>query len=323
MQTYIVLDLEWNQSATGKSDSVPGLPFEIIEIGAVKLDENLSRIGDFHRVIKPSVYKKLHFRVTELVNISPEELKKDGKPFKDVCREFLDWCFSPGEEPVFCTWGEADLTQLQKNMAYHKVESPFRFPFLYYDIQKLYSIVNTGAHKFVAPLDKAIEELMIPEKSEFHRALCDADYTAKVMSSIDFDSVRELLSIDYYNLPANADEAICMHFPGYTKYVSCEYDTREQAFADKDVTVLTCPLCNNILKLRVGWFSANQKQYHAVGCCKIHGCIKGKIKVKHSQNDRTFIVKTIKPISDDKAAQVKQKMLDIRAAKAEKRRRQD
>ena len=37
---YIVLDLEWNQSYRGKQYTVEGLPFEIIQIGAVKLDEN-------------------------------------------------------------------------------------------------------------------------------------------------------------------------------------------------------------------------------------------------------------------------------------------
>ena len=37
---YIVLDLEWNQSYRGKQYTVEGLPFEIIQIGEVKLDEN-------------------------------------------------------------------------------------------------------------------------------------------------------------------------------------------------------------------------------------------------------------------------------------------
>ena len=36
---YIVLDLEWNQSNTGKEPQVKELPFEIIDIGAVKLDD--------------------------------------------------------------------------------------------------------------------------------------------------------------------------------------------------------------------------------------------------------------------------------------------
>ena len=38
---YIVFDLEWNQSPNGKRFSNQRLPFEIIEIGAVCLDEQL------------------------------------------------------------------------------------------------------------------------------------------------------------------------------------------------------------------------------------------------------------------------------------------
>ena len=41
---YIVLDLEWNQSNTGKEPQVKELPFEIIDIGAVKLDLSLIHI---------------------------------------------------------------------------------------------------------------------------------------------------------------------------------------------------------------------------------------------------------------------------------------
>ena len=36
---YIVLDLEWNQCPSGKRREDPSLPFEIIEIGAVRMDE--------------------------------------------------------------------------------------------------------------------------------------------------------------------------------------------------------------------------------------------------------------------------------------------
>ena len=39
---YIVLDLEWNQSPRGKAGERRGMPFEIIEIGAVKLDESMA-----------------------------------------------------------------------------------------------------------------------------------------------------------------------------------------------------------------------------------------------------------------------------------------
>lgn len=43
---YIVFDLEWNQSAEGKECSVEHMPFEIIEIGAVKLNRQMKQISE-------------------------------------------------------------------------------------------------------------------------------------------------------------------------------------------------------------------------------------------------------------------------------------
>lgn len=52
---YIVFDLEWNQSPTGRviaNENGSRIPFEIIEIGAVKLDENKNVISSFDRLIR-------------------------------------------------------------------------------------------------------------------------------------------------------------------------------------------------------------------------------------------------------------------------------
>ena len=47
---YIVFDLEWNQAPTVE-EARPGLPFEIIEIGAVKVSaETLQTLDMFHRI---------------------------------------------------------------------------------------------------------------------------------------------------------------------------------------------------------------------------------------------------------------------------------
>ncbi len=55
MSQYVVLDLEWNQDPTGRAASRDMLPFEIIEIGAVKLDENLRILSEFRRLVRPRV----------------------------------------------------------------------------------------------------------------------------------------------------------------------------------------------------------------------------------------------------------------------------
>ena len=70
MGHFIVLDLEWNQSPGGRETSMDRLPFEIIEIGAVKLDENLRIISEFSRLVRPQVYKTLHYKISEVTHLS-------------------------------------------------------------------------------------------------------------------------------------------------------------------------------------------------------------------------------------------------------------
>ena len=124
---YIVFDLEWNQSPNGKEDSVDHLPFEIIEIGAVKLDEGFCQVGEFHKLIRPQVYKKLHFKISEVTHMDMRKLCQEGQRFEDVIREFVEWCGE--EEYCFCTWGSMDLTELQRNMAYYGLDIPFPRPY--------------------------------------------------------------------------------------------------------------------------------------------------------------------------------------------------
>ena len=73
MKNYIVFDLEWNQSPTGRDCASPRLSFEIFEIGAVKLNEKFEKVSEFHRLIKPCVYRQMHHIISEVgvINISP------------------------------------------------------------------------------------------------------------------------------------------------------------------------------------------------------------------------------------------------------------
>ena len=53
---YIVFDLEWNQSHIGQAGEHPRMPFEIIEIGAFKLNKKYETIGEFRRLVCPKLY---------------------------------------------------------------------------------------------------------------------------------------------------------------------------------------------------------------------------------------------------------------------------
>ena len=100
-----------------------------------------------------------------------ELLLREGQPFEQVIREFLEWC-GP-EEYRFCSWGPMDLTELERNIAYYGMEIPFERPLLYYDIQKLYSL-EYGDGKSRAALDQAVCEQDLADEGGFHRAFNDA-----------------------------------------------------------------------------------------------------------------------------------------------------
>ena len=64
---YIVFDLEWNQSPDGKKNRNEKLPFEIIEIGAVKVNSKKEITDSFHRLIRPQVYNRIHSSIHEVI----------------------------------------------------------------------------------------------------------------------------------------------------------------------------------------------------------------------------------------------------------------
>ena len=113
---YVIMDLEWNQS-TDPEQTNENLPFEIIEIGAVKLNENLEQEDTFHRYIKPICYLELAPVVERMLPYNERNLEH-GESFVEVMNEFFNWC---GNNYIFCTYGDSDLIQLQRNMDYYHI----------------------------------------------------------------------------------------------------------------------------------------------------------------------------------------------------------
>ena len=103
---YIIMDLEWNNAYCKKKK---GFMNEIIEIGAVKLDEELNLVDTFSMFIKAQLGKKLHSRVKELTNITNDDISS-GTPFSQTMSLFRKW--SAGPDNVILTWGDTDIRVL-------------------------------------------------------------------------------------------------------------------------------------------------------------------------------------------------------------------
>ncbi len=288
---YIVFDLEWNQSNTGQE--VKEIPFEIIEIGAVKLDEKFQIKSKFHRLIRPQIYQELHYITKSLIHIKMEELE-NKKFFPEIAEEFLNWC---GEDYIFCTWGPIDLMELQKNMRFYGMHPLSDRPIKFYDVQKLFSI-GFEDKKTRRALEHAVDALGIEKDIPFHRAFSDAYYTAKVLSRIE-EPVFRNFSFDVFVTPKTKKEEIKAVFDNYMKYISREFHDKTEALSDREVMSIKCYLCRKNVKRKIGWFSINGKHYYGAGYCDIHGYIKAKIRMRKSENKKVYVVKTLKFISEE------------------------
>ncbi|MCM1121331.1 MAG: exonuclease domain-containing protein [Eubacterium sp.] len=304
---YIILDLEWNQSSTGKEEVTKLLPFEIIEIGAVKLNNERKKISEFSELIKPQVYHEMHRITGRLIHLQMNQLEQ-GRPFIEVMKQFREWC---GKDYIFCTWGPLDLTELQRNIRYYELEPLSDGPFKFLDVQKLFSIAYED-RKSRRALEYAIDYLSIEKDIPFHRAFSDAYYTAKVLSLLD-EQVLANYSFDVFHLPKDKKSEIHIIFDNYAKYISRSFADKAEALEDKTVTSTKCYLCHRNLRKKIRWFTPNGKHYYSVSYCDRHGYMKSKIRIRKAEDGSVYIVKTEKFITEAEIETIRNKQ-----AKAEK-----
>lgn len=311
---YIVFDLEWNQSPGGKKDSNQSLPFEIIEIGAVKLDDQGKNVDSFQCLIKPQVYNWIHNSIHEVIHVDYKDLE-DGILFQEAVQKFLDWC---GPEYYFFTWGNQDVMELQRNMKYYRMLDLLPGPVTYYDVQKLFSICYED-RKTRRSLEYAIDYLKISKDKVFHRALSDAYYTAEVLKRLDKITVLPYSSIDVYQNPKSRKEELHISYPTYDKYVSREFSNREKVIKDREVSSTRCPVCHLAAKRKLRWFMNNSKSYESVSLCKEHGYVKGKVRIRKTEEDAYYAVKTIRLADTEEAEAIRSKREALRRKRQSKR----
>ena len=190
---YIVIDLEWNGSYSKKAH---GYFNEIIEVGAVKVNEKMQILDEFRAAIKPVVSKKLSSIVTDLTNITAEELE-DGTTFAGMMRQLSRWI---GSEPsTVLTWSTTDLLVLMENCRFFYGQQEIPFLKNYMDFQ-VYAQQRMGVDTSQQlGLARAGELLGIPEDDmSLHRALDDSKLTAAILQKVyDVDSfTAAILPVD-------------------------------------------------------------------------------------------------------------------------------
>ena len=309
---YIVFDLEWNQGTL--ETTVSEIPFEIVEIGAIKLGEQHEMVDTFHILIKPQVYEEINYETHKVVPLNMEELMRDGMPFAQAVQSFFTWC---GKEPYrFCTWGSMDLTELQKNLHYYDIPFPFETPIYYHDIQKCYGVQFEDG---LIALESAVSALNIPQGEQFHRALDDAKYTAEIIFRLDKSIFEEYYSVNYYVNPKKKSEEIYIQYPTYQLYISREFESKEELMGDKEICSTRCYICKQNAKRKVRWYAANNHTYYCQAYCKQHGYLIGRIKVRKTNSEGVLAEKYLKLTDKTEAEIVRIRRDRIRERRREKK----
>lgn len=187
---YIIYDLEFNQkylaSGEAESNNASSLPFEIIQIGALKLNESFETVSKFNSLIKPTVYPSIHPYVESLTKINNDKVSS-CKNFIAVYEDFLK--FIDKTETILCVWGTGDIKELLRNIKFYNL-STSSIPKRCIDVQKYASKYLNTHKKSKIGLKTAIELLNIQGTGEFHDAFNDAYYTAEVFKHIYDDSIK-------------------------------------------------------------------------------------------------------------------------------------
>nr|WP_312291979.1 3'-5' exonuclease [Clostridium chromiireducens] len=193
---YIIYDLEFNQKMNNvtvpddsienkKGINVSDMPFEIIQIGAIKLNENFETTSTFDALVKPTLYTSIHPYIENLTKITNDKIIS-SQNFIHVYKDFQK--FIGDEEIILCIWGMADIKELIRNIKYYNL--PGLKTYKYIDVQKYASKYFNAPNKSRIGLRNTIEFLNLPIKGEFHDAYNDAFYTSEVFKLIYNNNIK-------------------------------------------------------------------------------------------------------------------------------------
>ena len=263
--SYIVLDLEWNQAMSSNASVFNRLPIhlsgEIIQIGAVKLDDDFCPAEEFQSDVRPVYFRSMHYKVKKLTGIDKERLSRSDM-FPTVFERFREWC---GEDPVFVTWGYDDRRIMEQNIIIHDLDWDWIADWI--NLQLIYNI-QTGGDKNQKSLATAMEHFAIEQTRMAHDALGDAYNTALVCSKLDFAE-----GLEQYD---NAASLLATRLPE-DKHRTDEPDALE----------LT------------RWVNQGDRRYMTIGTCEEHRKFLVRLKFHKTENDSWSVNRIVYRADDE------------------------
>lgn len=247
---YIILDLEWNQAIKKLKLYLEG---EIIQIGAVKLNESFEKTDTFKIGIAPKYYKKLHWKVAELTQISQADLTY-GFEFPTAFKYFKNWC---GDEFTFLTWGNDDLRILKSNLNLHRLD-PNWIP-ASYDLQRIFDKQIAHENRQCSLLYAM--EIINKKPLAAHDALHDALNTYEISRVLDLNKAFE-------EYPTYFWKQVTATYPGIAGQVAntTVYPNKKTALKSSFEKEIVCPCCKCSME-HIEWVKQNHIKFISIAKC--------------------------------------------------------
>lgn len=288
MKPIVILDLEWNGTY---SKRLKGFMNEIIEFGAVKVDDNLRLVDTFSLLVRPQVGKKISGKIATLTSITDEDLE-NGRQFMQVVSRFRKWA----GDCLLMTWGTSDILTLIENCRYFSGSD--RIPFLteYVDLQAYCEKRMSYEQGKQVGLSTAAQMLEIDEAPfDHHRALDDSILSLKCLQKLYSpetlrDFTQDAEAQEFYDRMEFRTVTLC--------------DLENPLLQNADMS-FSCPDCGAPARQSAEWYLRN-KSFRALFQCPVCGKkFIGRVQFK-LKYEGLSVKKTMHPTEEPEAKNTEQ-----------------
>ena len=180
MKRFVCIDLEMSELSKKQRYLCKGLRNEVIQIGAVMLDENYNTISQFSSFVKPR-FSNITPAIENLTGIN-QSMIENADDFITVLDKYNYW-LGDNEITTYC-WSSTDYKQLWNELlikAKHRTDLQDNLK-TFVDLQKTFT--NLICAKNTISLQSAIELSHSKFIGTVHTALSDAFNTARILHKI-------------------------------------------------------------------------------------------------------------------------------------------
>ena len=276
---YILLDLEWNDTYCKKTH---GFVNEIVEFGAVKLDEQFNEIDRFSKIVRSSLTKRLSNRFKQLTGMTNEQMQS-GILFCEALDMYKKWA---GEDIITLTWSNSDLHTLYHNCMLFTGSSKDAVVGKYVDLQRYFQhelslLGNEVKNQISLSNAAALFNINFSDES-LHHALDDSEIAAAILRKC-------------YNKKRFDDFIVDTAQKGFYEKMMFKahyLSDLNHPLVDKNKLYISCPSCKNKAKRVASWYYKRPWFHSRFACSSCNIKFKAAISVKR-YFDRVDIKKKI------------------------------